>query len=108
MTTKEEIVAAFGKAVKKQLGEQGAVFGPDGKATNLAAGWGGKDSVAVIQEIADAAYLGDSPEGFDGIAAYVLALVNPSAFRQSLEAKGLVRKTEKGTRAGKADLLAGI
>lgn len=45
--------------------------------------WGGDDSVATIEALADAAYSLD--EGFDLIRGYVSELVNPSAFAQKLE-----------------------
>jgi hypothetical protein len=96
MDTKTEINNAFVAAVKKQLQANGG------------SGWGGRDSLAVIESICDAAYLGDAPEGFDGVRERVLALVNPSAFRQSLEAKGLVKASVPGTRSKKVDLLADI
>lgn len=108
MTTKEQIAAAFKNSIRAQLEKHGALFGPDGKPTNMASGWGGEDSLTVIESLCDAAYLGDEPEGFDAIKENVGALVNPSAFRQKLEGKGLVRKGEKGKRNTGVDLLAGI
>jgi len=47
-------------------------------------GWGGKDSLAVIEALTDWAY-GESNEGFDPVRESIGELVNPSAFRQKLE-----------------------
>lgn len=52
---------------------------------NMHGSWGTEDSVSVIEQLVDAAYLGDKPEGFDAVRALVADLVNPSAFRQKLE-----------------------
>jgi hypothetical protein len=67
--------------------------------------WGGEESTAVIEKITDAAYLGESPEGFDAIRDLVKALVNPSAFRQQLgklppTSPMYVKPAEKGSRGG--------
>lgn len=104
MTTKEQISEAFKTAVLARLKLRGGDGTPNAKAN----GWGGEDSVAVIEAIVDAAYLGDSPEGFDAVKANVAALVNPSQFRQRLEAKKLVAEGVKRKRSAGADVLAGF
>lgn len=70
--------------------------------------WGGADSTAVIEALADAAYSTD--EGFDPIRGLVGELVNPSAFRQKLEKLDVgnpcyVRPGEKGKRGGVSEAL---
>lgn len=85
----DELKAVFQKAVQTRVEANGR------------SGWGGEDSLKVIEELADAAYSND--EGFDGIRSWVASLVNPSAFRQVLEGlpEGHPRKlkaTEKKTR----------
>lgn len=88
-----KIPQVFATAVKKELLTSGG-------------GWGGKNSTAVIEAICDEAY--GAEEGFDTIRLYVSQLVNPSAFRQKLEDKGLVPKAEKGSRKSGVDVLAGL
>lgn len=87
------IPTIFATAVKKELLTSGG-------------GWGGKNSTAVIEAITDEAY--GSGEGFDAIRLYVGQLVNPSAFRQKLEDKGLVPAAVKGSRKSGVDVLAGL
>lgn len=91
--TPSKIPQVFAAAVKKEL-------------LTSAGGWGGKNSTAVIEAICDEAY--SEGEGFDGIRLYVGQLVNPSAFRQKLEDKGLVPAAVKGSRKSGVDVLAGL
>lgn len=100
MSTENQQVSApssapvvFATAVKKELLTSGG-------------GWGGKNSTAVIEAICDEAY--GTGEGFDAIRLYVSQLVNPSAFRQKLEDKGLVPAAVKGSRKSGVDVLAGL
>jgi len=95
--TKEEVTkevnAAFVQAVEKRLAMHGFVRASDGSVSQKAQGWGGEDSVAVIEAVADAAY--GAEEGFDVIRGLVSTVVNPSQFRQGLEKKGRVIASER-------------
>lgn len=67
----EEIKKVYLDAVAEQAAKTGHLS------------WGGDESTAVIEKVADAAYSID--EGFDAIRGMVAVLVNPSAFKQRLE-----------------------
>lgn len=80
------------------------------KATNHST-WGAEQSVAVIEKIADAAYLDDEPQGFDAIKEYVKALVNASAFRQKLEGLAVTHPCyikPSGNKRGASSALAAL
>lgn len=94
---KQKITVAFATAVKEQLKTSGG-------------GWGGGNSTAVIGALVET-MVGEEEialEGFDAIRLYVGQLVNPSAFRQKLEDKGLVPAAVKGSRKSGVDVLAGL
>lgn len=69
--TKEELNAVYKAKVAERV------------AANSHSSWGGKDSLAVVEVLCDTAYGVD--EGFDFIREKVGLLINPSAFRQTLE-----------------------
>lgn len=82
MTTKEEIATAvaqeYSNAVLVRLKKNGN------------SGWGGKDSLYVIESLVALAASDFPDEGFDPIRDYVDEQINPSAFRS-----GVLEKTPK-------------
>jgi hypothetical protein len=60
-------------------------------------GWGGDDSWAVIDSL-----LNVEPEA----EPYIRAVINPSAFRQTLEGAKKLNEAPKGTRRSKANIFA--
>lgn len=65
-------------------------------------GWGVEDSLAVIVKLVENE-VGEAPD--EAWQALARSVINPSAFRQRLEAKKLLNEQPKGTRKGTANVL---
>lgn len=70
-------------------------------------GWGANDSLAVIMAVI-AEETGTSKEDLQGIEPLIKAVINPSAFRQTLESKGVLNKSNGVRSSAMKGLLDGL
>ena len=90
MKTKQNVIETFEASVETQIN------------SDKQHGWGAKDSLNVVRDIlAEFAseYTAAQPEIIEAVDTAISKVINPSAFRQKLESKGMLAENQRSVKA---------